>query len=86
MTDQDYRTTVPYEDNGLGFGAVAPPRSALTLRLALAIFGLMFCTGAAIGAAIAGIPSATVVLAVLALIAIADIGVILRRKRRGEPA
>jgi len=65
---------------------LGPVRSALTLRLWLAGFGLVFCGVAAGVNAVAGGPVwLTVVLAVLAAAAIVDIAVLVRRKRRGEP-
>jgi drug/metabolite transporter (DMT)-like permease len=69
-----------YEDPDLG-----PVRSALTLRLWLAGFGLVFCGVAAVIAGITGPAWLAVVLAVLAVVAAVDIVVIIRRKRRGEP-
>ena len=63
-----------------------PPRSALTLRLVLAIFGLLISCGAAITFAVLDLPLAPIVIAILlAVVAAIDIAVILRRKRRGEP-
>jgi hypothetical protein len=65
---------------------LGPVHSALTLRLWLAGFGLVFCGVAAGVCAAAGGPvGLTVVLAVLAAVAVVDIAVIARRKRRGEP-
>jgi hypothetical protein len=65
---------------------LGPVRSALTLRLWLAGFGLVFCGVAAGLAALAGAPLWLVVaLAVLALVAVIDLGVVIGRKRRGEP-
>ena len=69
-----------YDDPDLG-----PVRSALTLRLVLAAFGLVFCGVAAVIAAVTGPTWLSVVLGVLALVAVIDIVVIARRKRRGEP-
>jgi Family of unknown function (DUF6343) len=62
-----------------------PVRSALTLRLVLAGFGLVFCGVAAGIAARVGPVWLTVVLAVLAAIALVDLLVVANRKRRGEP-
>jgi len=65
---------------------LGPVRSALTLRLWLAGFGLVFCgVAAGVNAAVGGPVWLTVVLAVLAAVAIVDIAVVVRRKRRGEP-
>lgn len=64
---------------------LGPVRSALTLRLVLAGFGLVFCGVAAVITAVTGPVWLAVVLAVLAIVAAVDIVVIIRRKRRGEP-
>jgi len=75
-----------YHDPTAGFGGGTPAYSALTLRLALAIFGAVLCGGAAVAIALTTHHVGfTVVFAVLAVIAMVDIVVILRRKRRGEP-
>jgi hypothetical protein len=74
-----------YHDPLAGIGGAPPAQSALTLRLVLAAFGLVFCTGAAVIAAAEGAPVLAAVLAALALIAAIDIVVIVRRKRSGEP-
>jgi hypothetical protein len=75
-----------YHDPTAGIGGAAPARSALTLRLVLAGFGLVVCTAGAVLLAFAGVPSPWVVtFAVLALVAAVDVVVIARRKRRGEP-
>ncbi len=63
-----------------------PVRSALTLRLILAVFGFVVCMIlAVISAAGAGPVWVTVALVALAAVAVVDIGVIIARKRRGEP-
>lgn len=65
---------------------IPPPRSALTPRLILAVFGFVVCGGGAWLFANTDIPAVfTAVLVVLAAFALADILVIVRRKRRGEP-
>lgn len=65
----------------------APPaHSALTLRLVLASFGLVAFGVAAGIAAVQDEPMWwVIVLIAVAVIAAIDIGVIVRRKRRGEP-
>lgn len=75
-----------YHDPTAGIGGAPPARSALTLRLILAIFGVLVCTAAAVlfsttsrGVALAG------VFAALALAALVDAVVVGRRKGRGEP-
>jgi membrane protein implicated in regulation of membrane protease activity len=71
---------VSRQDPGLG-----PTHSALTLRLVLAVFGLVFCGVAAGITAGTGPAWLTVAFAVLAVVAVVDIVVVARRKRRGEP-
>jgi hypothetical protein len=67
-------------------GAPPPPRSALTLRLILAIFGLVVSVSAAVTFAVLDVPLGFVVVAVLAAaIAAVDIVVITRRKLRHDP-
>ena len=83
----DYEKGLPdYHDPTAGFGGARPAQSALTLRLVLAVFGLVVCLAGGIGVLTAGAPVGfAVVLLVLAAIALVDIGVIVRRKARGEP-
>jgi hypothetical protein len=67
----------------------APARSALGLRLALALFGLVFCGVAAGLFAVGGWQVPAALLALAAAIALADlvvIGVRLRQRRRRHPA
>jgi hypothetical protein len=64
----------------------AEGRSALTLRLVLASFGLVVCTGAAILFILLEIPVLFVVgLVLLAFIAAIDIVIVGWRKYHGEP-
>ena len=75
-----------YHDPTAGIGGAAPATSALTLRLWLAVFGLVICTAFAIWLYLIDAPIGfVVVLMALAAVAVIDIAVILRRKRRGEP-
>ena len=74
-----------YHDPTAGLGGAPPARSALTLRAVLAAFGLVFCAVAAWLSFAAGLTPLGWVLAVLALVALIDLGVVLNRKRRGEP-
>jgi hypothetical protein len=67
-----------------GIGGYPPARSALGLRLALAIFGLVFCVGAAVVFGVVGPWGLTLVLTIIALTALADIAVISRRMRRRD--
>jgi hypothetical protein len=80
------RDYADYHDPLAGIGGAPPAYSALSLRLVLAIFGLLVCTAGAIGLGYAGAPIVIlIILAVLALIAAVDIAVVMRRKHRGEP-
>ena len=75
-----------YHDPLAGIGGAPPAQSALTLRLVLAIFGLLFCTGTAVVIALEDGPAGyTIAFAAVAATALIDIVVIVRRKRRGEP-
>jgi Flp pilus assembly protein TadB len=85
VQDRDQRGGPDYHDPLAGIGGAPPARSALTLRLVLATFGLLFCGVAAVLAGVAGAVALAVALAVLAVIAAVDIVVIVRRKRGGEP-
>jgi membrane protein implicated in regulation of membrane protease activity len=83
----DYERGLPdYHDPTAGFAGAAPARSALTLRLILAVFGLVVCMAGGIVFLAAGLPVWTAVaLFVLAAVAALDLVVIVRRKARGEP-
>ena len=75
-----------HHDPTYRLGGAAPARSALTLRLVLATFGLVVCGVGALLLWRAGAGTAYAVIAgLLALVALVDAGVILHRKRRGEP-
>jgi hypothetical protein len=85
-TRADYERGLPdHHDPTAGYGGAPPARSALTLRAVLAAFGLVFCAGAAWFAFAADFTWMGVVLVVLAVVALVDLGVIVNRKRRGEP-
>jgi membrane protein implicated in regulation of membrane protease activity len=71
---------VSHNDPDLG-----PVRSALTLRLWLAGFGLVFCGVAAAIVAATGPLWLAIVFLVLAVVAVADLRVVARRKRQGRP-
>ena len=84
--DHDAGARPDYHDPTASFGGAAPARSALTLRLVLASFGLILCGIAAVAAlTVAEQPVFALFLAVLAAAAAVDIAVISGRKRRGEP-
>jgi heme A synthase len=84
---EDYARGLPdHHDPTAGIGGAPPARSALTLRLVLAGFGLVVCVVLGIVALAAGVPLwLPVVLFVLAAVALVDLGVVARRKARGEP-
>jgi hypothetical protein len=75
-----------YHDPFAGVAGAAPSRSALTLRIVLATFGLLVCGAGAVALWVADAPvGLTIVAALLALVAVVDLVVVIRRKRRGEP-
>jgi membrane protein implicated in regulation of membrane protease activity len=75
-----------YHDPTAGIGGAPPARSALGLRLILAMIGLVTCAAGAVAFATVDEPVATVLLAVLAAAAAVDIVTIVRRRRveRGD--
>ena len=83
----DYSRGLPdHHDPTAGIGGAPPARSALTLRLVLAAFGLVFCLGAGLLWLARDLPVwPAVVLFVLAAVAAVDLVVVIRRKARGEP-
>ena len=82
----DFPGGIPASQPGWAEGGAAAARSALTLRLVLAAFGLVLCTVLAVLAFGADVPTVfPVVLLVLAVVALVDLVVVARRKRRGEP-
>lgn len=75
-----------YHDPTAGLAGAAPAQSALTLRLVLAVFGLVVTGGGAVLAARNDMGWGwTALLAALALVALVDIVVVARRKAGGEP-
>ncbi len=84
---EDYERGLPdHHDPTAGFAGATPARSALTLRLVLAVFGLVVSVAGGFVFLAAGLPVWTAVaLFVLGAVALVDIVVILRRKARGEP-
>jgi membrane protein implicated in regulation of membrane protease activity len=85
--DREYREGLPdHHDPTAGIGGAAPAQSALTLRLVLAAVGLVVCVAGGVLALVAGTPLwFSVVLFVLAAVALVDLVVVARRKLRGEP-
>jgi len=72
-----------YHDPTAGWAGAPPARSALTLRLILALFGLATCAAAAAAfVTVVDQPAYAAVLAALALVALVDAAVVLARKRR----
>jgi hypothetical protein len=63
-------------------GSIEHPASALNLRLALAVFGMVMCAALAVVAGVNGWGVAAVLLGALAVPAAVDIVVIQRRRRR----
>jgi hypothetical protein len=61
-------------------GTIGQPRSALNLRLLLALFGLVFCAAMAVVSFRGRLPVAGWAFAVLAVTALIDIVVIQRRR------
>jgi lysozyme family protein len=85
-TRADYERGLPgYHDPTAGVGGSSPARSALTLRAALAAFGLVVSAGGAWFAFGAGLTPLAWALVVVAVIALADLVWVLYRKQRGEP-
>ena len=84
---EDYSRGRPdHHDPTGGFAGAPPAQSALTLRLVLAGFGLAVGIALTAWALAVDAPVWIVALPVLlALTAVVDIVVILRRKRSGEP-
>ena len=86
-SSERYRSGLPgYHDPTAGIGGAPLARSALTLRLWLAVFGLLTCAALAIWLYLIDVPGGfVIVLVVLAVTALIDVAVVVRRKRRGEP-
>jgi hypothetical protein len=82
-----YRQGLPdHHDPTSGIFGAPQARSALTLRIVLATFGVVVFGGAALAVALAGGPTTTVVLlGAVAAVATVNVLVVVRRKRRGEP-
>ena len=69
-----------------GFGGYPPARSALTLRIVLASFGLIVLCAALIALLVRSGPLWLVgVVAVLLIVTVADLMIVIRRKAGGEP-
>lgn len=75
-----------YHDPTAGIAGAPPARSALGLRLVLAVFGLVVCAGGAVAFVLIDETAIGVGLAVLALVAAIDAGVVVRRRRWEQQA
>jgi Family of unknown function (DUF6343) len=74
-----------YHDPTAGFAGAPPARSALTLRLILASFGLLACTAGAVVFLLVSQPVFAGIFAFFAAAALLDLAVVARRKLGGEP-
>ena len=84
MNDREGREG--YHDPFAGIGGAAAARSALTLRIVLATFGLVVCSAGAVAFWVADAPVVLpLVAALFAVVALVDLAVVIRRKLRGEP-
>jgi Family of unknown function (DUF6343) len=82
----DFPRGIPDSSRTMPEGGAGAARSALTLRLVLAAFGLVLCTVLGVLALGADVPVALpIVLFVLAAVALVDLVVVARRKLGGEP-
>jgi hypothetical protein len=82
----DRKAQVGHHDPFAGIGGAAPARSALTLRIVLAAFGLVVCATGVLAFWAVDAPAAfTLIAALFALIALVDLVVVIRRKLNGEP-
>ncbi|RZT85842.1 hypothetical protein EV383_2729 [Pseudonocardia sediminis] len=82
-----YREGLPgYHDPTAGFDGSTPARSALTLRAALAAFGLVAgVVGAVLIFRIPAVSAFGWVMVAIAVVALLDLAWVLYRKWRGEP-
>jgi hypothetical protein len=86
MPDEERQVRPGYHDPTYEMAGAAPARSALTLRLVLATFGLIVLGGGAVLLALLGEPAwEVIVVALLAAVALIDLLVVGRRIARGEP-
>ena len=84
--EREARARPDYHDPTAGLGGAPPARSALTLRLVLASFGLVIC-GLASAAFVVVVYQAVfaAIFGFFGAVALVDIIVVARRKLRGEP-
>lgn len=80
------RAREDHHDPTAGVGGAPPARSALTLRLVLALFGLLVGVAATVAVLLGPAPDAWAwATGALTAAAAVNVAVVLRRKRRGEP-
>lgn len=85
-TREDYERGLPgYHDPTSGIGGTTPALSALTFRIVLAAFGVVFAAGAAVWSFLIDLTLLGVVFALVALFALGNLAWVVHRKRRGEP-
>jgi hypothetical protein len=83
--EREARARPGYHDPTAG-GSAPPARSALTLRLVLASFGLVVCgLASAAFVVVAHEAGLAAIFAFFGAVALVDIVVVARRKLRGEP-
>jgi hypothetical protein len=84
--EREARAREDYHDPTAGIAGAPPARSALTMRLILASFGLLACAaGAVLFLTVTIQPAIAAVWSFFAAVALADLVVVARRKLRGEP-
>lgn len=74
-----------YHDPTAGLGGAAPTYSPLSLRLVLAIVALVLCVAAAVLGFVLGLPALAWPMVGVAVLVLVDLGIVVHRKRRGEP-
>lgn len=85
-TREEYeRGLYGYHDPTSGAGGTTPGLSALTFRIVLAAFGLVFAAGAAVWSFLIDLTALGVVFAIVAVFALGNLAWVVHRKRRGEP-
>src|SRR3712207_6399231 len=87
LTREDHQRGLPdHHDPTAGLLDAPPAQSALTLRLVLASFGLVLCVVSGVLWLRTDLPAwPAVLLFVFGAVALVDLVVVARRKRRGEP-
>ena len=84
--EREARAREDYHDPTADIGGAPPARSALTLRMIPASFGLAACVaGAVLFLTVVVEPAVAAAWAFFAAVALTDLVVVSRRKLRGEP-